>query len=393
MQDFFKVIFNVVSVYAHSEIFTIILVFVVAFVIFAIARKLIKVTLNKILRRLDQGEKSVLLYYILKHARLNLLSLFSFIVAFYFLSENVSVFQKGFSKLSLLLFIGIITSSISGIMEGLIRYTEVDERFHGKPYRSFAQVVMILVYIAVAIISICIITEKSPTALLAGFGAITAVIALMFNETILSFVSSVQISAYDLIRTGDWIEITSANIDGEVVEVSLHAIKVKNWDNSISSISTNNLLKVSFKNWRNMQESNARRVRRSIQLDASSIKFVDETLKQQLENFSVLGDYFNSISKTCDFSDDVNKSHITNLEAFKVYALKYLENISDLRKDMTLLVRTYEVSECGIMLEVYGFSFKTSFADCEKILGKVLQDFLATLKYFDLKPFQIAIKA
>lgn len=392
MREFFNIVTSFISTKIHFDIVLAMITFIIAVIVYIIIRKIIKTALNKMLQKLDHGTSKTSIYYILKNSHLQILSLFSFVVALYFLSRNILSVEKIFSKLSLLLLIGIITSIFAGTVEGLIRYTEADKRFQTKPYRSFAQVVMLLIYIAVAIIVICVITEKSPTALLTGLGAITAVISLMFHETILSFVSSVQISAYDLIRTGDWIEISDAGIDGEVVELSLHTIKVQNWDNSVSSVLTNNLIKTGFKNWRNMVNINARRVKRSMQLDATSVKFVDEDLKHRLEKFSALQNYFQSLEGVYDFSDDLNKKHITNLEAFKVYATKYLQEIPDLRKDLPLLVRTYAVNERGIALEIYAFSTKTSFVDCEAFLGKTLQDFLATLKYFDLKPFQISIQ-
>lgn len=392
MQEFFTTITFWLSKHAKASIVFSTVVLFVAFIAYLISGKIIRSTLKRLLKKLNHNGKPGVAYYIFKNAHLPLLSLFCFVIGLYVISQKSTKLENLLSRIALLILIAIITKVFSGIVEGLIRYTENDERFHGKPYRSFAQVVMILVYIAVAIIVICILTEQSPTALLTGFGAITAVISLMFRETILSFVSSIQISAYDLVRTGDWIELTNADIDGEVVEISLHTIKVKNWDNSLSSYPTNALLSGGFKNWRTMQDMQARRIKRSIRIDADTVKFVDEKLAERLKKLAVLKEYFASIAGEYDFSSDMNKAHITNLEVFKVYAQKYIENISEVRKDMTLLLRTYEVSEYGVMLEVYGFSSNTAMVACEGILGKTLQDFLATLSYFDLRPFQLSLK-
>lgn len=388
MNEFYTSLTKHISKWMDSDLVLASIVFVVAMIIWVIVRKILKSITNRFLQKLEHSKHNHAFYYILKNARFEIVSSLIFVIAFYILSQSIKSVEKLFYKIAILIFITLFIRITGRIVEGLVRYTEADERFRGKPYRSFAQVVMLLVYIAVGIIAVCVVTEKSPAALLAGLGAVTAVVSLMFHETILSFVSSIEISAYDLIRMGDWIEIPDAEVNGEVVEVSLHTIKVKNWDNSISLVSTNSLLKSNFKNWRTMQDLHARRIKRSIRLDANSVKFVDEELKNRLMEFSVLAEYFSSLENNEVFSSDINKKHITNLEVFKVYAQTYLETVPGIRKDLSLTVYTPELGERGIVFEVYGFSSDISFIACEALLAKILHDFLASLPYFDLKPFQ-----
>lgn len=361
-------------------------------VVYTISNKVIDHITDRFLKKCETVHKKRVGYYIAKHAQLRVASMLSFVIALYVLSTQNATTEKLFYKASSILFIAVTLKIFSGVSEGIVKYSEADVRFQGKSYRSFSQVILILAYIACGIIIIGIITEKSPNALLAGLGAVAAVISLMFRETILSFVSSLQISAYDLIRKGDWISIPDMEVDGEVIEVSLHEIKVQNWDNSVSSVTTTGILNSNFKNWRNMQELGARRIMRSINLDVNSVKFIDKKLKTQLEEFKSLQQYFSSLESYYDFSGEKNQPHITNLQAFKWYAEEYLKTVPELRKDLLFTARIVEVTERGLVFGIYGFSSKTTFVDCEAIVLKIISELLSVLHYFELKPFQLKLQ-
>lgn len=390
MNKFFNQAFTWISFYSKSEFFVRLITLVIAFFVYIVAKKVINRINKKFLQKYDKPEKPMARFFIAKYANFNLTSLLSFVVAFYYLSTRMEE-AKLYYKLSVLLFIFIVVKIFSGVIKGLAVYTETAPKFHGKSLRSFAQVFLILIYIVVGIIVVGIITEKSPIALLTGLGAATAVLSLLFKDTIVSFVSSLQISAYDLIRKGDWISVEGTEIDGSVIEVSLHEIKVQNWDNSVSAITTTNILNSGFKNWRNMQEQEARRFSRTLQVDATSVKFINENLKTKLEELAVMKNYFVSLCKTCDFSDNKNKPHITNLDAFRFYAENCLKQHPDIYHDLLLIARVQEITERGITFNILGFSKKTGFSDVENLISTITSELLAVLPHFDLKPFQVSL--
>ncbi|MEL3907542.1 MAG: mechanosensitive ion channel [Treponemataceae bacterium] len=389
MSEFFDKVFGWLAINAKSKLFVSLLSLVLAFFVYLITKKIISNIIKKFLKKYDKPEKPVARFFIVKHANFKLISLLSFVIAFYFLSIQVEKLSKLYYKLSLLVFVFIAVRIFTGIVRGFSVYTETSQKFQGKSLRSFFQVFLILVYIAVGIIVIGILSEKSPVALLTGLGAATAVISLLFKDTIVSFVSSLQISAYDLIRKGDWISVDGTDIDGSVIEVSLHEIKVQNWDNSVSAITTTNILNNGFKNWRSMQEQEARRFSRTIQIDAKSVKFVNESLKTKLEELDIIKDYLDSLADKYDFSDNKNKPHITNLDAFRFYAENCLKQNPDIHQDLLLIARVKEITERGISFDIQGFSKKTGFFDIESLVLDIVSELLAVLPYFDLKPFQV----
>ncbi len=385
------------------DIFWIVIVFALAFVIHKIVKKIMTSSIKKIAEKVAKKTKGKLDDYILKHTHFERLSLIVYIIAFAFLGVKLThnneenMISIIFMKVASLLVIWMIIKLIHGLLNGFASFTENEPKFKGKPYKGFIQIFIIIFYILAALFAAGTISGRSPWALLSGIGAMTAIILLIFKETILSFVSSVQISSYDLVRKGDWIAVPKYGADGDVTDVALHTIKIQNWDKTISVLPTNDLMKSGFKNWRGMQESGGRRIKRSIFLDVSSVRFMDEAMREKIGNINLLKSYFEDIEKNIDAcykndtSHPLNDQRLTNLGTFRIYIEKYLRSLNSLRQDLTFLVRQLEPGPTGVPIEIYVFTATTNWNEYELIQADIFDHLLAASKEFDLKIFQYAM--
>ncbi len=266
------------------------------------------------------------------------------------------------------------------------------------PIKGYIQIIKLFLYIAVGIIIICYLLGESPWALLSGLGAMTALLLLIFKDTILSFVAGIQIVANDLIRLGDWIEVPQFNADGDVIEIALYTIKVQNWDKTVTVIPTYKLISNSFKNWRGMKQAGARRIKRSILIDQTSVKFCDKAMIEKFKKIQILRDYIEqkeqeleSYNKQHNIDENVlvNGRRMTNLGTFRAYLTRYLKNNPHLRKDMTLMVRQLAPKPEGIPLEIYCFSSDIRWANYESIQADIFDHVLACVPNFYLRVAQI----
>lgn len=266
-----------------------------------------------------------------------------------------------------------------------------------KPVRSYAQVVQILVWVSAGILSVAVLMQKSPTALLAGLGAMTAVLLLVFRDTILGFIASIQIEANQMLRVGDWVEMPKYGADGDVTEIGLHTVKVQNWDKTITTIPTHTFMSDSFKNWRGMTESGGRRIKRSLNLDMNSVRFLEEADLERLRDVQALRPYLESRSEEVarwneendvDGSSPINGRRLTNLGTFRAYVEAYLHGLEPIREDMTFLVRQLAPASEGIPIEIYVFSGEQRWVQYEGIMGDIFDHLLAVLGQFDLRVFQ-----
>jgi miniconductance mechanosensitive channel len=254
---------------------------------------------------------------------------------------------------------------------------------------------MILVGI---ILSISMFTGQSPWVLLTGLGAMMAVLLLIFRDTILSFVAGMQIQSNDLVNEGDWIEVPSYSANGNVLNISLHSVKVQNSDKTISVIPTYKLVEVPFKNWRGMVESGGRRIKRAIHLDVTSIEFCDAAMIERLGKIDLIRDFVaTKLSEleqrdridSADPENPVNVRQFTNLDAFRAYATNYLKSRQDLhQQDMTLLVRQLAPGPAGMPLEIYVFTKTVNWIEYEDIQADIFSHLVATVPHFDLQVFQ-----
>lgn len=265
-----------------------------------------------------------------------------------------------------------------------------------KPIKGYVQVAKLVVYAACMILIVAALMERSPILLLSGLGAMAAVLMLVFKDTILSLVASVQISSGDMVRVGDWIEMPQLNADGDVVDIALHTVKVQNWDKTITTIPTYRLISESFKNWRGMSESGGRRIKRGLMIDQSSVRFLDGGEIQAFRRFALIDSYLEDKLKDIEdwnklrgyTKEVVNARRLTNLGTFRAYMLAYLKDRADITKDMTLLVRQLAPTPHGMPLEVYCFTATTAWAEYERIQGDIFDHFIAIMPSFGLRLYQ-----
>lgn len=265
-----------------------------------------------------------------------------------------------------------------------------------RPIKGYIQLVNLAIYVLGAALAICTLLAISPWGILSGVGAMTALLILVFRDTILSLIASVQIAAYDLVRHGDWIEMSELGVDGDVIDVSLHTVRVQNWDKTIVTVPTHKLIEGSFKNWRGMTESGGRRIKRSILLDQTSIKFLDKAALDRLAQINRLEPYLAGKRKELAsdnapsgaHTDLLNRRALTNVGTFRAYIEAYLRDNSKIHQGMTFLVRQLPPSPDGLPLEVYVFSNDTDWGHYESIQADIFDHLLAALSTFELRVFQ-----
>jgi len=263
--------------------------------------------------------------------------------------------------------------------------------------KSYVQLVKIVVYALGAILIIASLIDRSPLILLSGLGAMAAVLMLIFQDTLLSLVASVQINSNDIIRVGDWVEMPALNADGDVIDIALHTVKVQNWDKTITTIPTKKFISDSFKNWRGMQESGGRRIKRSIFIDQNSICFLSDEKITKLQKLRLLGEYIAAKENELEswnnalgeaISVPANQRRLTNLGTFRAYVERYLRSSPLIHQQMTLLVRQLAPTADGLPLELYCFTNTTAWAKYEAIQSDIFDHMLAILPEFDLCVFQ-----
>jgi miniconductance mechanosensitive channel len=269
--------------------------------------------------------------------------------------------------------------------------------FKDKPIMSYVQLANIMIYVVAAILIFATILDKDPLALLGALGALTAILILVFKDTILGLVASIQISSHDMVRVGDWVSMPKYGTDGDVLEITLNTVKIQNWDKTISTIPTYAFISDSFKNWRGMTDSKGRRIERSLNIDMTSIKFCTDEEITHYKSVEMLKDYIKSIqseiathnvTNSHDKSSLLNGRNLTNIGLFREYAHQYLSANKNLRKDLTLMVRQLEPTENGLPIEVYCFSNNIEWAEYERIQADIFDHLLSSISRFDLEIFQ-----
>tara|TARA_B100001093_G_scaffold259207_1_gene247820 strand:+ start:6190 stop:7434 length:1245 start_codon:yes stop_codon:yes gene_type:complete len=291
----------------------------------------------------------------------------------------------------------LIVWIIRSVLRALKVYLKTVDSFKDKPIESFIQVVLILIWFLAILNIFSIITGKEITTFLAAMGALSAVILLIFKDTILGFVASIQLSSNDLIRTGDWITMKQFGADGDVIEINLNSVKIQNFDKTITTIPTYKLISDSFKNWRGMSESDGRRIKRSLSVKGSSIKFLSDEELVQLKKIKLLKNLISSKEEEIkkhnsnldiDQSVLVNGRNLTNLGLFRNYIEIYLKNASNINNNMTVMCRQLSPTPHGIPLEIYAFSKNKEWKNYEHIMSDIFDHLLASLKSFHLELFE-----
>jgi miniconductance mechanosensitive channel len=302
-----------------------------------------------------------------------------------------------FTRLLDALFSLAVGLTVLELLTVLNKLSESIESLKNKPIKGYVQIVKIIVTSFIAIIIFAIITGQSVAYYISGLGALTAVLLLIFQDTILSFVASVQIGQNDIIKIGDWIEVPEFGADGDVVDIALHTVKVQNWDKTITTIPTSKIVNTSVKNWRAMSEYGGRRIKRSLLIDISSIKFLNKTELEELEKIAPLKKYITSKIEEVDrFNNSISESdnsqeirRLTNIGTYRAYVESYLKQNSNLNTDtMTFLVRQLPSSPEGVPIEIYTFTNTTEWVKYEQIQSDIFDHLFAILPKFGLRVFQ-----
>ncbi len=290
-----------------------------------------------------------------------------------------------------------IARAISGTLTVVNTVYERRPNAHERPIKGYIQVVKIAIYAITAILIVAALIDRSPVILLSGLGAMAAVLMLVFQDTLLSLVASVQISSNDIIRVGDWVEMPNLNVDGDVIDIALHTVKVQNWDKTISTVPTKRFISDPFKNWRGMQESGGRRIKRSLMLDQNSVHFLSEDESKDLKRFRLLNEYL--AEKQAEIDDwnkeleeagkePVNTRRISNIGTFRAYVLQYLKSHPHIHNEMSIMVRQLSPTPDGLPLEIYCFTTTTKWAVYEGIQADIFDHMIAILPEFGLRVFQ-----
>ena len=387
-----KFIQDCITTMASNQWYVYLLILALSFIVYLITRYVVIKTISHFFKRTSTELDDILV----EKGLFNRLSYLPPLFIIYNLNEIIPEFNLvDRILLSLIAFI-LITSMNAFISAASEIYSK--SKYAGKlNIKSYLQVFKLIVNLFGIIIIIAILSGKSPVYLLSGIGALTAVLMLIFKDTILSLVSSIQISSNDLFKIGDWVEAPHFGADGDVIDIALHTIKIQNWDKTISIIPTHKLVDSSFKNWKGMSDSGGRRIKRSIKIDMNSVKFCTDEMIEKYKKFKILSDYIEK--KTQDISrynsdknlssdTTINGRSLTNIGTFRAYIESYLRNNNNIHNEMTFLVRQLSPQSDGLPIEIYVFSNDTNWVNYESIQSDIFDHLLAIMPEFDLKVFQ-----
>jgi len=309
-------------------------------------------------------------------------------------SDQMRIMLQRFSTAYVILVgISVVDAFLNSVNDIYSNY----EVARNKPIKGYLQVTKIFVYIIGGIIIIASIIGQSPLLILSSIGALTAVLLLVFRDSLLGLVAGIQLSSNDMIRLGDWIEMPKYGANGDVIDVSLNTVKVENFDKTITTIPTYALVSDSFKNWRGMSQSGGRRIDRSVYIDTTSITFCTNEMLEEFAKIHYLTDYLQNKKKEIalynleneiDTSNLVNGRHLTNIGVFRVYLQSYLKNHPSIHKDMIQMVRQLPPNELGIPLGIYVFTNDTAWENYETIQSDIFDHILAVVPQFGLRVFQ-----
>ena len=312
------------------------------------------------------------------------------------LPANVALIVRGTASAYVVLTIALSLSNLLNTI-GAIYEQRDPERARARPIKGYLQVAKLVTYGLAGILIVATLFNRDPLLLLSGLGAMTAVLMLVFKDTLLSLVASVQLSTHDMLRVGDWIEMPQLNADGFAIDISLHTVKVQNWDKTITTIPTWRLISESYKNWRGMFESGGRRIKRAMYLDQTSVRFLAPEERQRLHRFALIDSYLDrkqaeleefNAKLIAEGKDPVNTRRVTNVGTFRAYVQAYLQQHPRIHKDMTLLVRQLQPGPTGLPLEIYCFTSTTAWAEYEGIQADIFDHLYAILPEFGLRVFQ-----
>ena len=307
-------------------------------------------------------------------------------------AENIAI------KIGFMLGVILVLYIVKSVLNSIRDYLKTLEQFRDKPIDSYIQVIMIFAWIAGLMAIFAILTDTTIWKFLTAMGAASAIILLIFKDSILGFVASIQVSINDMVRIGDWISFDKYGADGDVTEITLATVKVQNWDKTITTIPTYALISDSFKNWRGMTESGGRRIKRALILKQGAIKYLSDEDVERLKKIQLIQNYLTAASEKIkefnqkyeiDKSVAINGRNLTNIGVFRKYIQTYLEHHSALNKEMTLMTRQLDPTPQGIPIEIYAFSSDKRWQNYEFIIADIFDHILAAVPYFELEIFEL----
>ncbi|KAF0141048.1 MAG: MscS Mechanosensitive ion channel [Stygiobacter sp.] len=305
--------------------------------------------------------------------------------------------EKELDKLLSILFVLVVFLAIGAILSAVIELHDRVEKFKERPIKGYIQIIKIVLYSFMTVLIIGIIFGQTVWSILTGLGAFTAVLILIFRDTILNFIASMQISSYDLVHVGDWIEVPKFGADGDVIDISLMIVKVQNFDKTITIIPTYKLIEETFKNWRGMQQSGVRRIKRSVFIDQTSIRFCTDEMLDRFEKIKIISQYVKekrtetgkeNSESGIDLNNLVNGRRLTNIGTFRAYLIEYLRQRGDISKEFSFQVRQLPSNPGGLPIEIYAYATKTNFVDYEDAQADIFDHILAIVPEFGLRLFQ-----
>ena len=363
-----------------------------------IAKKIIVVSLARISKKTKSNWDDFLVehkvFHKLSHLAPALVIQYTIGVALYDYNPELTLVIEKLTYVYIAVVWILVLNSLLNALHAMYLTLEMSK---SRPIKGYVQLIKIIIYILGTIVVISLLFNKNPLNLLVGMGASAAILMLVFKDTILGLVASVQVSANNMVKPGDWIEMPSRNTDGTVLEITLNTVKVQNWDRTISTIPTYALVSESFTNWKGMEESDGRRIKRSIFIDMRSVKFCSPELLEKLKRIHYLKDYIEQRSKEIDefnqqmgfdTSMPVNGRRLTNFGVFRKYLDTYLANHPSINNQATSMVRHRQPTDHGIPLEVYCFSKEKAWVLYESVQSDIFDHILAVIGEFELKIYQ-----
>ena len=387
-----QVLDSVLSISANQGYMVFIWILFISFIAYLITRYIILKSISSLFKKTSTDIDDILI-------EKGLFNRLSYIIPLLIIFNFVNTIPEYYliSRLTLALITITILASINSFISS-INAIYLKSKYSNKlNIKSYLQIFKLIINLFGIIIVVAVLSGKSPVYLLSGIGALTAVLMLVFKDTILSLVSSIQISSNDLFKVGDWVEAPQFGADGDVIDIALHTVKIQNWDKTISIIPTHKLIDSSFKNWKGMSESGGRRVKRSINIDMNSIKFCTQDMIDRYRKFHLIKEYIeNKVSDIDKYNTSknitnealVNGRNLTNIGTFRAYISAYLSSHPKIHKDMTFLIRQLSPTENGVPIQLYVFINDTNWINYESIQSDIFDHLLAIAQEFDLKIFQ-----
>ncbi|GAA5106619.1 mechanosensitive ion channel family protein [Bartonella jaculi] len=327
----------------------------------------------------------------------NIIAAFTLSIGIDFIPTLPTELSTIISNVANALIIFVVVLAISSLLNVINILYEQQPTARLKPIKGYIQIAKIALFTIAAILMVATLIDRSPLILLSGLGAMAAVLMLIFQDTLLSLIAGIQISSTDMVRVGDWIQIPSLDIDGDVTEIALHTVKVQNFDKTITTVPIRKLVTDPFKNWRGMEEAGGRRIKRSLFIDQSSIRFHTEEEQKYLSRFNLLENYFTQkIPEINEWNAQLDKNHdilantrrLTNIGTFRAYVFAYLKNHLNIEQNMTLMARQLPPTPNGLPLEIYCFTNTTIWLEYEEIQSDIFDHLYSILPSFGLKIFQ-----